>query len=119
MAYKNKEQDHEKRRDQEGSYSVYNYMYRYLLSNYEPSQLKDKPSIVLESLEKQLVTIGAEYLAKGGNKVDKENLFKDASSAISNFIENCKEHGDTGNNLGRLCSSSFDNIKRTIKDLKW
>ena len=118
MAYKNKEQDHEKRKNQEGSYSVYNYMYRYLMSNYEPKQVDNLPSLALESLENRLVKIGKEYCVKGGNKISDEELREDAKNAVSNFIENNNEHGDTANNLGKAQSSSFENIKRTIQDLK-
>lgn len=117
MAYKNKEQDHEKRKNQEGSYSVYNYMYRYLMDNYEPEQLDELPSTALESLENRLIKVGEEYSLKGGNKVSPDNLRNDASNAIVNFINNKGKHGDTAKNLGRVQSSSFENIKRTIQDL--
>ena len=86
--YKNKQEDHEKRKNQEGSYSVYNHMYRYLMDNYEPEQLDNKPSMALESLEKQLAAEGLDYSLKGGNKITKEELLQHARSAISNFINN-------------------------------
>lgn len=117
--YKNKQQDHEKRKDQEGSYSVYNYMYRYLMDNYEPEQLDNKPSIALESLEKQLAAEGLDYSLKGGNKITKEELLQHARSAISNFINNKGEHGDTANNLGKGQENSINSIARNLKDLRW
>ncbi len=117
--YKNKEQDHEKRKNQEGSYSVYNYMYRYLMNNHEPKQLGSKPSLALESLENTLVKVGKEYLIKGGNKINDAELKQYARGAITNFINNNGEHGDTANNLGKVQENSLDTIKSTLKDLRW
>ena len=117
--YKNKEQDHEKRKNQEGSYSVYNYIYRYLMDNYEPKQLDSKPSIVLESLENELVNIGKEYIIKGGNKINETELKQYARNAITNFINNNGKHGDTANNLGKQQDNSFNTIKKSLMDLKW
>lgn len=117
--YKNKQEDHEKRKNQEGSYSVYNYMYRYLMDNYEPEQLDDKPSMALESLEKQLAAEGLDYSLKGGNKITKEELLQHARSAISNFINNKGEHGDTAHNLGKGQENSINSIARNLKDLRW
>ena len=117
--YATKQQDHEKRKDQEGSYSVYNYMYRYLMDNYEPEQLDSKPSIALENLEKQLATEGLDYSLKGGNSITKEELLQYARSAISNFIDNKGEHGDTADNLGKSQENSINSIARNIKDLRW
>jgi len=117
--YKNKQEDHEKRKNQEGSYSVYNYMYRYLMDNYEPEQLDDKPSMVLEGLEKQLAAEGLDYSLKGGNKITREELLQYARSAISNFINNKGEHGDTAQNLGKEHENSINAIARNLKDLRW
>lgn len=117
--YKNKQEDHEKRKNQEGSYSVYNYMYRYLMDNYEPQQLDSKPSIALESLEKQLAAEGLDYSLKGGNKITKEELLQHARSAISNFINNKGEKGDTAHNLGKEHENSINAIARNLKDLRW
>lgn len=117
--YKNKEIDHEKRKNQEGSYSVYNHMYRYLMDNYEPQQLDSMPSMALESLEKQLAAEGLDYSLKGGNKITKEELLQHARSAISNFINNKGEHGDTAQNLGKEHENSVNTIARNLKDLRW
>ena len=117
--YATKQQDHEKRKNQEGSYSVYNYMYRYLMDNYEPEQLDSKPSIALESLEHKLVNIGKEYLVKGGNKINDKELANYASGAITNFINNKGEHGDTANNLGKRQENSFNTVKESLADLRW
>lgn len=117
--YKNKQEDHEKRKNQEGSYSVYNYMYRYLMDNYESEQLDDKPSIVLECLEKQLAAEGLDYSLKGGNKITREELLQYTRSAISNFINNRGEHGDTTQNLGKEHENSINAIVRNLKDLRW
>lgn len=119
MAYTTKQQDHEKRKNQEGSYSVYNHMYRYLMANYDPVQLDSKPSIVLESVEKQLVMEGIEYNLEGGVKMDKDELRHLASDAITNFINNDGQRGDTAKNLGKRQENSFKNIARSISDLRW
>lgn len=119
MAYGTKETEREKRKNQEGSYSVYNYMYRYLMDNYEPSQLDSKRPIALESLERKLLERGKEYCIKGGNKFDEKELAQHTRDAITNFINN----DDTGNkssyNLGRPQDNSFKVIRDTIKDLRW
>lgn len=119
MAYATKEQDHEKRKNQEGSYSVYNEMYRYLMKECDPKQLDNLPSSVLESLEKTLAVVGEEYALKGGNKIEPSVLRHIASGAITNFINNNGKHGDTGDNLGKEQHNSFKNVVRTISDLRW
>lgn len=119
MAYATKEIDHEKRRNGEGSYSPYNYMYHYLMDNYEPEQLNNKPSMALESLERKLLAIGKEYCLKIGVKMDDKALASYASGAITNFINNDSEHGDTANNLGKRQENSFNTIKAAISDLRW
>lgn len=119
MAYANKQQDHEKRKNQEGSYSVYNDMYRFLMKNYDWRQLNNLPSAALESLEKTLAVEGEEYSLKGGNKTEPQELMKIARNAITNFINNKSQHGDTGSNFGHKHDNSIRNIARTISDLKW
>lgn len=119
MAYATKEIDHEKRKNGEGSYSPYNYMYRYLMDNYEPEQLNNKPSMALESLEHKLSTIGKEYCLKTGVKMDDKTLAQHASSAIVNFIDNNGKRGDTAHNLGKRQENSFDTIKAAMSDLRW
>ena len=113
--YADKQQDHEKRAKQEGSYSVYNYMYRYLMDNYEPEQLNN----IYEQVYNQLVKIGKEYCIKGGTKINDGELNNNARQAITNFIDNNGEHGDTANNLGKAQDNSFENIKRSLMDLKY
>ncbi len=117
--YTTKEQDHKKRMSQEGSYSVYNEMYRFLMKSYDWRQLDNLPSAALESLEKTLAVEGEEYLLKGGNKIEPQELRKIARGAITNFINNKGQHGDTGDNLGHKHDNSIRNIARTISDLKW
>lgn len=117
--YATKEQDHEKRKNLEGSYSVYNEMYRYLMKEFEPEQLDNMASIQLESLEKQLAIIGEEYSLKGGKKIEPSELRKIASGAITNFINNKGQHGDTGDNFGKRQENSVKNIVRSISDLRW
>lgn len=119
MAYATKEQDHEKRKNCEGSYSPENYMYRYLMDNYEPEQLNDKPSAALEGLEKTLVNTAKEYLINAGLNYATGGLAPMARAVISRFINNAGSHGDTADNFGKAQSNSFDTIKQTISDLRW
>lgn len=107
-------------KNNEGAYSSpYNYMYHYLLDNYEPEQLNNKPSMALESLERRLATVGKEYCLKAGVKMDDKALADCASGAITNFVANNGEHGDTAHNLGKRQENSFSTIRDTIKDLRW
>ena len=117
MAYLNKEIDHQKRKNQEGSYSVYNYMYRYLMDNYEPAQLD--ASIAAESAERKLIDIGKQYCIKGGQKINEDLLAEDAKHAVASFLNNDGTHGDTAHNLGKRQANSLNNIKRTLSDLSW
>ena len=119
MAYANKQQDYEKRKNQEGSYSVYNDMYRFLMKNYDWRQLENLSSAAIESLEKALAVEGEEYSRKGGNKTEPQELIKIAKNVIVNFINNKGQHGDTGDNLGHKHDNSIRNIARTISDLRW
>ena len=119
MGYANKQQDHEKRKNQEGSYSVYNDMYRFLMKNYDWRQLENLSPAAIESLEKALAVEGEEYSLKGGNKTEPQELRKLAGDVITNFINNKGQHGDTGNNLGHKHDNSIRNIARTISDLRW
>ena len=119
MAYANKQQDYEKRKNQEGSYSVYNDMYRFLMKNYDWRQLENLSSAAIESLEKALAVEGEEYSLKGGNKTGPQELIKIAKNIIVNFINNKGQHGDTGDNLGHKHDNSIRNIARTISDLRW
>lgn len=119
MGYATKEQDHEKRKNQEGSYSTYNYMYRYLMDNFYPAQLNDMASIQLESIERKLTDIGKEYMIKGGNKYNDQQLVSEARQAIDNFIDNNGSHGDTAQNLGNRQDNSLNTIKQSLADLRW
>lgn len=117
MSYKNKEQDHQKRKDQEGSYSLYNHLYNWLLNNYEPEQLES--SYACEAAENLLVDEGKAYCLKGKGKYDESFVRGQARKAIAAFCSNDGEHGDTAGNLGNMQDNSFENIKRTISDLRW
>ena len=119
MAYATKEIDHEKRKNQEGSYSLYNYIYRYLMDNYEPEQLADKPSMALESLERKLLDVGREYMLNGKGNYNDKDIVQEARKAINSFIKNDGEHGDTAQNLGKMQNNSFDTVKQSISDLRW
>ena len=117
MAYANKIEDHQKRRDQEGSYSLYNHLYNYLLNNYEPENLES--SIACESAERDLISVGREYQLNGKGKYNDDEIKHNARQAISNFVNNDGEHGDTANNFGKEHENSFDTVKESLFDLKW
>lgn len=113
MAYANKKIDHEKRKNQEGSYSLYNHLYHYLLDNYESDHnFTDNDKVVL-------VREGIAYNQKGGQLIDENEIRSTVDDAIEEFKYNKGEHGDTAQNLGKAQSNSFDTIKRSIADLRW
>lgn len=117
MGYATKEQDHEKRKNQEGSYSVYNFMYHYLMDNFEPGNFKSES--VKKSAERELIYEGREYCLEGGNRVDDKELATAAKDAIANFIKNDGEHGDTADNFGNRHENQLDTIKQSLADLRW
>lgn len=109
--YATKEQDHEKRKDQEGSYSPYNHIYNWLLSNYESDHKfteADKALMLDEYVN---------YCAKGGS--DMHHAKEDIEKAINNFKANDGKRGDTANNLGKRQENSFNTIKQSLSDLRW
>lgn len=108
--YATKEEDHAKRKTGTGSYSPYNYIYHYLLDNFETNQ--DIPE---DLLYKEYVA----YCHKCGIKSSNEQIAYDLKKAISNFKKNDGKHGDTAHNLGKQQNSSFDTIKASIGDLRW
>jgi hypothetical protein len=116
MGYLTKEQDYDKRKNREGSYSVYNFMYHYLLSNYEPENLES--SFACEAAEFQLVNEGKKYLLKAGIKFNENELKQTARTAITNFCDNDGKHGDSAGNFGHAQENQFKNIKKTISDLR-
>lgn len=110
----NKSIDYTKRKNQEGSYSLYNHLYNYLLNNYEPSDIRSaNDKRVLNLLLKE----GIAYAIKGGKSTNKNYIVSCARKAVSMFISNNGEHGDTANNLGKVHANSFNNIKKSIMDL--
>ena len=117
--YATREEDHEKRKNQEGSYSVYNYMYRYLMDNYEPAQIKTMPSDQYISIEQKLIDTGKEYCLKGGQKPGVQSIINDARKALNNFVANNGQHDDTAHNLGKRQDNSFATVRDSISDLKW
>lgn len=111
MAYVNKQQDHEKRRDQEGSYSPYNHIYNYMLNNYEPGySFKDAD-------KRLLLHEYTDYCLKGGSDVSQAK--DDIKKAIENFKINNGEKGDTAKNLGNRQQNSVKSVIRSLADLKW
>lgn len=114
--YSTKEQDFQKRKSHEGSYSRYNKLYQYLMSNYEPVQLRDSMQVV--NAKDQLYQVGHDYDMQLG-KQDPEGLAKDIEQAISNFVKNDGQHGNTSHLLGKGNDGHFDNIKRSLADLRW
>lgn len=115
--YATKEQDHEKRKNAEGSYSPYNYAYHYLLDNFEPEQLS--ASFACEQAEKLLFKEVKAYCNKCGKQMSDDEIMSNVRNAITNFYNNKGEHGDTANNLGKRQDNSFRNIVRSLQDLRW
>lgn len=115
--YNSKEQDHQKRRDQEGSYSLYNYLYQYLLSNYEPENLGS--SYACEATENLLLKEGIAYNSKGGNQMSNEKVRQTARQAITNFCNNNGKHGNTSKQFGKGQSNSVKTIASALEDLRW
>lgn len=108
--YQNKEIDHEKRKTGTGSYSPYNWIYHFLLDNFETNQ-----QIPKDVLQKEYKA----YCIKCRIAYSKEQAKHDIDKAIANFRENNGKHGDTAHNLGKKQDLSLDNIKNSISDLRW
>lgn len=111
MAYANKQQDHKKRVEQEGSYSPYNHIYNYLLNNYEPTHsftCNDTALLLDEYLK---------YCEKGRSNISSAKA--DVQTAIDNFKQNNGKHGDTAENFGKKQDNSFTTIKQSLADLRW
>lgn len=115
--YNNKQQDHEKRKNQEGSYSLYNYLYHYLLDNFEPENLRSITT--RNSVVNLLIKEGKAYCIKGGRQINDSEIKDNVNAAIKNFCLNNGKHGDTAKNLGKQQDNSFNTIKETISDLRW
>lgn len=109
--YKTKAIDHEKRKNQEGSYSPYNHIYNYMLSNYEASHeftAADKEVLLEEYVR---------YCEKGGTDIS--NAKSDIAKAIEAFKQNDGKRGDTAHNLGKRQKNSFNTVKQSLADLRW
>lgn len=110
--YKTKEQDHEKRKNQEGSYSLYNHIYHFLLDNFEPEQ-------DINNYFEALFREAKAYCINGGQKISDKEIKYNIQQAIANFKANDGKHGDTADNFGKEHANSINNIKQRLKDLKW
>lgn len=115
---RDKQVDFQTRQNHTGSYSTYNYLYHYLLDNYEPDNLTDP------ALEKQvhdnLMKLGKGYAAKAGSTPSDQELCDTACNALENFKHNKRANADTGHPLGETNSNndSFKNIVNTIKSFR-
>lgn len=112
MAYATREIDHEKRKNGEGSYSPYNWIYHYLMDNFEPGQVPDKADNLLFRECKA-------YCLKTGVKMDDTQIHDTVDRAKAAFDSNNGARGDVAHNLGKRQENSFDTIKATISDLRW
>lgn len=111
-----KEQDKQKRINREGSYSLYNRMYHYLLDNYEPTQVS---GVLKNDAIEQLKRIGSEYMLKAGETTSDKELVDTAKEAIDNFIKNDGKEGTDPHNLGKAQDNSFDTIRDTVSSMLW
>lgn len=114
--YSTKRQDIEKRQAQEGSYSLYNHLYHFLLDNYEVENVTEESKQGILNL---LLKEGISYAIKGGKSTSENEIYTNAKKALDSFCKNDGEHGDTAHNLGKVQHNSLPNIKRTISGLKW
>jgi len=114
--YSTKEQDFQKRKAHAGSYSRYNKLYSYLMSEYEPAQLKDPAQC--PAIEDILYQVGHDYDMQLG-KQDPDGLAADIKTAMANFVKNNGKQGNDPHNFGKGNAGRFDNIKRTLEDLRW
>lgn len=112
--YATKKEDHAKRMTGTGSYSPYNYIYHYLMDNFEPSQ---DLSAAGELLQREYKA----YCIKCGIAYNHNAAINDIKNAISNFKSNNGQHGDTAGNLGKAHegNDSFNNVKQSLQDLHW
>lgn len=108
--YQTKEIDHEKRKTGKGSYSPYNWIYHFLLDNFEVND--DIPEDILYKEYKA-------YCIKCNIKSSNEQAKYDIKKAIDNFRKNDGKHGDTAQNLGKAQDNSFETVKRSVMDLRW
>ena len=94
-----------------GAYSSpYNWIYHYLLDNYETDQ-----QIPEDILYKEYKA----YCYTRKIKSSDEQAKHDIEKAISNFRKNDGKHGDTAQNLGKRHESPLNTIKDSLKDLRW
>lgn len=110
--YATKQIDHEKRKNQEGSYSLYNYIYHYLMDNFEP-EMDITPAHELLFREAKA------YDLKGGKGTPDDKIRETVKQAIVAFKQNKGEHGDTAHNFGKRQENSLDTIKESLADLRW
>ena len=103
--------------NQNGKYSMYNYLYHFLLDNYEPDNLTDPTA--RQNAKGLLMKEGVAYARKGAGDNSYDTINQAAEDAINNFINNKGEHGGDGDNLGKTHENSFNTIKNTIQDLRW
>jgi len=115
--YKDKATDHEKRKNEEGSYSLYNHLYNKLLRDYEPANLMNPE--FCRTIEAALIGEGKEYAIKGGKDSSDKTVTEAARQAMKNFIANGKKKSGDAEHIGRSQKDTFENIKRTITDLKY
>ena len=115
--YKDKATDHEKRKNEEGSYSLYNHLYNKLLRDYEPSNLMNEQ--IRRTAEASLIGEGKEYAIKGGKDSSDKTVTEAARKAMAKFIENNKKKSGDAEHIGRGQKETFENIKRTISDLRF
>lgn len=115
--YGSKDKEHAKRKAQDGSYSMYNHLYHYLMDNYEPSNMGD--FMLRDKAFKELVVEGMNYSISGGRQPSIDAIKYDARKALQNFCANKGEQGNTSDHLGNGQANSLDSIKASLGDLRW
>lgn len=107
------------RKEHKGQYTLHNHLYHWLLDNYEPQQLKDDDT--RQRAETQLRQVGFNYTANGGDPISDEELDEEIRSAVDDFIENRKQHGDTADRLGKGIdlNNATSHLFQATKDRRW
>ena len=110
--YKTRDEDNAKWQNQEGVYSLYNYIYHYLLDNFEPS-------MNLNGMYDLLYKEAKAYCLKGGKQTSDKEIEQTIKQAIDAFKQNNGKHGDTADNFGKRHKGQFESIRDSLADLHW
>lgn len=115
--YGSKDKERAKRKAQDGSYSMYNHLYHYLMDNFEPSDMEDFS--LRDKAFKMLIVEGMNYSISGGKQPSIDAIKYDARKALQNFHNNDGKEGTTSDHLGKAQDNSIGAIRDSLSDLRW